>query len=127
MDFIIRTKEFLESELDLGASIEPASLSPEGRSIAIREAPGTIAQSYQNGENYNLNFQILARDSDFIGVTNLIHMITKKLNRLPNDSIVSQDGSFIFVTCRVTTLPNYVEKTNEGYIFTALFNAELEI
>jgi hypothetical protein len=128
MDFIFRLRDYLESNVTLNAPVAAGTLTTKPKSVAIRETPGSIPSRYiDKGKIYEFNFQVLVKDPDFVTASNTCHAINDKLDGLPNGSIVSQDGSFIFVTCQTYTTPNWVEQNEHGeHIYTALFAAELE-
>lgn len=128
MDFILRLKDYVTNNVTLTAPIEPGLLNSDSQSIALRETPGNIPDRYwDKGKIHEYNFQFLVKDPSYMGASNQCHAIAEALDGLPPGSILSQDGSFSFITCEVYTTPNYVDKNDHGeIIFTALFAAQLE-
>ncbi|WP_338788811.1 minor capsid protein [Metabacillus sp. FJAT-53654] len=129
MDIIAQISKYLTDNASLNGLPVVSPLLNDGSSIAIRESPSSIANRYMNsGKTFNFQFQILVKDPSVINTRKIINDIFKKLDGLSNGAITSADGSFSFTKCECTTSPNFVEKTEQNYyIYTALFNAELEI
>lgn len=127
MDFLSKVKEYLESNLVLSAPIMTPLLSSDSSSIAIRQTPSSVNSRYASGKTYDLGFQVLVKDSSNPKAYNNCYAIYQALDGLSNGAIQSSDGSYIFVKCECSTLPNFVEKDEQNnYIYTALFTAELE-
>lgn len=128
MDFLDRLTDYIESNIALSTSIKWGVLSAESNSIAIRQAPSSNVDRYADkGKTFAYSFQILVKNTSILTAMNEIQAIADLLDELVNDAIVSQNASFKFIRCEVTTLPNWVEKTDHNeHIYTALFSAELE-
>jgi hypothetical protein len=128
LDFLARVKDYLAANVELNAPITTPILSADSSSIAIRQTPSSMNSRYVEGKISNFSFQVLVKDTSHVKAYNTIQAIFMALDGLPKGSIVSNDGSFSFVKCECTTFPNFVEKNDKNeYIYTAIFNAELEI
>ena len=126
MDLLDRVMEYLEANVSLNAPIVPGLLG-EGSSIAIRLTPGSINTRFITGFNADVGFQILVQDKNHLKCVKVTEDIFRALDGLSRKDLVSQDDSFKLVHLTCSTLPNFVEKTNQGlYIYTAIFNAEIE-
>jgi Bacteriophage minor capsid protein len=97
--------------------------------VAIRETPSSVANRYLNTDKtINFQFQILVKNPSIIKAREIINDIFNKLDGLPQSVITSADGSFFMSKCECTTLPNWVEMNEKNeHIYTAIFNAELEL
>ena len=130
MDFLDRVKEYLETELSLPYPIIVGVLGAESPSIAIRQTPSAVIDRYvDRGKTFEFSFQVLMKDKGRkqVNVIDTMSRIFDLLDGLPSGSITSNDGSFNFVTCECSTLPNFVEKTDhDEYIYTSIYTAELE-
>src|SRR5690554_6355483 len=130
MDFLDRVKEYLETELSLPYPIIVGVLGAESPSIAIRQAPSAVIDRYADrGKTFEFSFQVLMKDKGRkqINVIDTMSRIFDLLDGLPSGSITSNDGSFNFVTCECSTLPNFVEKTDHNeYIYTNIYTTDLE-
>ncbi|WP_161491008.1 minor capsid protein [Anoxybacillus sp. UARK-01] len=128
MDFLARVKDYLAANIELNAPITTPILSVDSSSIAIRQTPSSINSRYVEGKITNFSFQVLVKDTSHVKAYNTIQAVFKALDGLPKGSITSYDGSFSFIKCECTTLPNFVEKTDKNeYIYTAIFQSELEV
>ncbi|MBB6446458.1 minor capsid protein [Bacillus benzoevorans] len=128
MDFLARVKDYLTANVALNAPIDTPLLSANSSSIAIRQTPSAVNSRYVDGKTLNFSFQVLVKDISNIKAYNTIQAIFTALDGLLKGSIVSNDGSFIFVKCECSTLPNFVEQDGKlCYIYTAIFTAELSI
>lgn len=128
MDFIARIKDYLTANVVLNAPIVTPLLSTDTSSIAIRQTPSSMNSRYVVGKTLNFSFQVLVKDLSHVKAYNTIQAIFKSLDGLPKGSIMSEDGSFSFVKCECSTLPNFVEKTDKlEHVYTAIFTAELEL
>ena len=126
MDLLDRVMDYLESNVNLNASITPALLG-SGSSIALRLTPGSINTRFIEGFNADIGFQILAQDANHLRCIGVIEDIFRALEGLSKNDLVSQNNSFKLVSLKCTTLPNFVEKTEKGlFVYTALFSAEIE-
>jgi hypothetical protein len=129
MDFLDRVKEYLQANVTLNAPIVFGVLDAASSSIAIRQTPSSVLNRYSDsGKTFIFAFQVLVKDKNHKTAYDTIQAIFEALDGLPNDAIVSNDGSFTFVKCECYTLPNFVEKTeHDEYIYTAIFQSELEV
>jgi Bacteriophage minor capsid protein len=124
---MLRTKEYLETNLSLIAPIATPLLSSDSKSIAIRPTPSTPNEPYlDRDKTFNFAFQILVKDPNNMTAYQQCHDIYNALDELPRGSIQSQNGSFFMLRCSCSTIPNWVEQNEHGeHIYTALFNTEL--
>lgn len=126
MDLLDRVMDYLEVNVTLNAPIVPGSLG-NGSSVAIRLTPGSVNTRFIAGFNADVGFQILVQDSKHLKCVGVTEDIFRALEGLSKDDLVSHDDSFRLVSLKCTTLPNFVEQTETGlYVYTALFNAEIE-
>ena|SRR5690554_3991436 len=128
MDFLIRAKEFIESNLDLYSNVA-LGLLLDGDSIAIRPTPSTPPLRYlEKSKVTTYQFQILTKHQVGYTAYQELEKINDLLDGLENGAITSSDSSFILNKCEVYTSPNFVEKTEGGeQIYTAIYQAELYI
>ncbi|WP_054634819.1 minor capsid protein [Thalassobacillus sp. C254] len=128
MDFLNSVKQYIEQKINLfGAPIEVGTLSA-GNSVAIRPTPATPPTKYlTGGRNYTYQFQILVQHSENRLAHDTCQAIENLIDGLTNGAINSSDGSFVFNYSDVYTTTNWVERTNDGPIYTAIFQADLYI
>lgn len=129
MDIIAQISKYLTNNVTLNAPITSPVLKSDNSSVAIRETPSSVSNRYMNtSKTFDFQFQILVKDLSVIKARNTINSIFLKLDGLPRGAITSADGSFLMTKCECTTSPNWVEETEHNeHIFTAIFNAELEL
>lgn len=100
----------------------------KAKTICLRLYPTGPADKYLNGGKIrNVGFQIIARNENQIELIDTLQYIADKLDAMKSDTIVSSNGSFELINCNITTELNFVERDNQGWVYTALFNAELFI
>lgn len=123
MDFLERLKEFTESLTYTPSTIEIGLYNEDHNSIALRPSPSNINERYL-GKNkiYQYSFQVLIHDTNNY---NAYQNTQKLLDEFESMNIQSLNNSFLLVSCKCTTVPNFVQKTNNGFLWTAIFNAEL--
>lgn len=128
MDFLDRLKEVINANIVLNAPLKIGMLEPKGSAAAMRTVSSGIKTKYLNGDTvYHVAVQFLIQDADQRLVVNLLDELTQFMDRLKKDSIVSQDGSFIFNAASVSVLPNFVQKSaNDEYVYTAIYVSEIE-
>lgn len=126
MDFLDRVCDYLEQNLSLYTKIRVGILG-SGDSIAIRPTPGMPPQKYLTGDRVRTYaFQVLTQHQSPKVALETLEAITRALQSLENGAIVSQDGSFVFVSCEAYTQPNFVEVTSQGtHVYSAIFYAEI--
>lgn len=128
LDFLDRLKEFLEESTSVSVPISIGTYKENGHDIAIRPSPSNIDVRYMDKNKvYEFGFQILVHHRDNMTAYREIERIRATLENLSSDSITSNNGSFKLITMQCTTTPNYVQKTNHGVLWTALFVAEIHI
>ena len=128
LDFLDRLKEFLEGSISIPTPISIGTYKENGHDIAIRPSPSNIDIRYMNKNKvYAFGFQILVHHRENITAYREIERIRATLEDLSSDSITSNNGSFELISMQCTTTPNYVQKTNHGVLWTALFVAEIHI
>lgn len=129
MDFIKQISSFITSNLALNAPIVSPVLKSDPSSIAIRETPSSVGNRYLNeSKTLEFQFQILVKDPNVITARNTINSIFMLLDGLSKGAVTSSDGSFFMSKCECYTLPNWVETNEQNeHIYTAIFNAQLEL
>lgn len=126
MDFLDR---LIDKVADIGtfagSNIDVGTLSSDN-CLCIRPAPSAQPLKYYDFSSYVFfNFQVLVRHSEQPMSYNTMQKVTSILDNLVKGDITSHNDSFNFIKCRVTTPTNFVEVDNHGFIYTALFQAEL--
>lgn len=126
MDFLERMKEYIEHNISIFKSTLSIGTLKADEDIALVPVPGTSpTKNLDMKRNYVFPFQILVRHSKERISYTTCQEIADKLGILTNGAVTSGDGSFDFVNCDVYVTPNFVEKTPEGFTYTAMFQAEL--
>ena len=128
LDFLDRLKEFLEGITLISTPISIGTYKENGHDVAIRPSPSNIDTRYMDKNKvYAFGFQILVHHRENVIAYREIERIRATLEDLSSDSITSNNGSFKLISMQCTTTPNYVQKTNHGALWTALFVAEIHI
>ncbi|WP_194841341.1 phage tail terminator protein [Salinibacillus xinjiangensis] len=128
MDFLDRLKEHIEGLSFTPSTVGIGMYQEDGNSVAIRPSPANPNERYMNkGKIYPFSFQILVHHQENVTAYDTIEKINSNLDNLVPGAITSSDGSFNLVTMQCTTTPNYVQKTSYGVLWTALFEAELDM
>ncbi|MBO1515604.1 minor capsid protein [Metabacillus bambusae] len=129
MDIVAQITTYLKNNANLNGLPVVSPLLGSGNSIAIRETPSSVESRYLNADKtINFQFQILVKHDGAMQVRNIINDIFNILDGLSQGVITSANGSFFMSSCECTTLPNFVEQTDQDfYVYTAIFNAELEL
>lgn len=126
MDFLDQMKQYIENNIPLFKKPLTVGQLKDGNDISILPIPSVKPiKNLDMSRNYIFAFQILVRHLDQNVSYATCQQISDKLDKLTNGAVTSGDGSFDFVICEVYTTPNWVEKTPEGHIYTAMFQAEL--
>lgn len=129
MEFINSLMDYIDANIDMGMNgSEPVKVKMpmlnEKNSVAIRLTPSTPTD-YIAGFTYEVGFQVLTKNNDQIKA---ITVLTNIFNALHGKPKVIVGEKFSCITLQCETLPNYVETTDDGfYIYTAIFNAEIDI
>lgn len=128
MDFLDRLKDFLEGLSFTPDVINIGSYRESGNDIAIRPTPTAIADQYQSKEKiYPFSFQVLVHMDNNIEAYTTIEKLRSELANLNSESIVSDNDSFDLITIECTSTPSYVQKTNYGSLWNAIFTADIHI
>ncbi|MFD2658627.1 phage tail terminator protein [Gracilibacillus thailandensis] len=128
MDFLQRLKEYTEQLSFTPSIIQIGTYQSDRNSVAIRPAPSNPDTKYFNkGMVYPFSFQILVHHKDNLIAYQMIEDLRSAYENLNSGAITSSDGSFSMILMECTTTPNYVQPTNYGNLYTALFQAELLI
>ena len=129
MEFLDAVMDYFDAHIDMGSNqkkavkVQSPSLG-SGNSVAIRSTPSAPIDYIQN-YNKESNFQVLVKQKDQLQAQQILDEIVDRLH-MKNNAIQGQGFRCILLRCY--TLPNWVETTEDGYyIYTALFNAEIEI
>ncbi|MFZ4452086.1 phage tail terminator protein [Salibacterium aidingense] len=126
MDFLERIKDYIEGNVSLYKTSLSVNMLKTGNDIAIRATPGAPNDRYVTGKTHTFQFQILTRHEVDKTAYEAVQAITTALDGLTNGAVTSSDGSFVFHTCEVYTLPNFIEETAHGEsIYAAMFEAEI--
>lgn len=129
MDFLDRVKSFVEENVDLSTFDRPylsIGLLKNSNDVSIALAPSPSPDKLLDGQRvYYCGFQIYVRHEDQRVAIGTCQAIESLLDGATNGAIKSEDGSFDLVRIDATTTTNFVEKTSEGYAYTAIFDAEL--
>lgn len=131
MDFLDRVVEYIETRIDMTAfdnSYISIGLlkSPNDIAVVMVPSPSPI-KTFGNCRIYTFGFQVYLRHENQRSAIETCQEIELTLDGLTNGAIVSRDDSFRFIKMDATTTTNFVEKTSEGYAYTAIFDAELQI
>ncbi|NPC91221.1 hypothetical protein HOO54_02865 [Bacillus sp. WMMC1349] len=127
MDFLERIKQYIETNVLFDQALNVGPLK-NGNSMSIRPTSGSQSvKSLDLGRSYTFPFQILVRHQESRTGYKTCQEIANKLDALTNGAVTSHDGSFDFIKCDLYTTPNWVERTPDGDIYTALFQAEIYI
>ena len=107
--------------------IKVGMLDIDEEGIAIRLIPSSPGERYVDGRSDMLQFQVYTKFQDQLEAISKMTEITNKLTYVNRGAIDTVGGDFTILTCDVYTSPNFVEKTdNMEYIYTALFQSEIE-
>lgn len=128
MDFLVVLKSHLEGLGLFSQTVEIGSFNSDGNGICLRTTPSQSPEKdLGNSLTYHFGFQILTRHNNHITSMNEMQDIALHVNELGKNDIVSVDNSFVLIKSRLNGAVNLVEKDTHGWIYTALFNAELHI
>lgn len=124
MEFLNDLMDYIDNNIDMGEGITiKMPLLDEKDSVAIRLLPSEPID-YIVGSTFNKSFQILTKYTNQLKAIQVLEDITTAIHRKTN---VINGDSYKVISMECSTLPNWVETTDDGYyIYTALFNAELE-
>ena len=128
MDFLPRLIEAIETNVAMNSPIRIGILEPSASAAALRTVSSGVISRYMDGSTlYHTAFQVLIQDADQERAVNVLDSITDYLDSLTQDSIISGNDSFNFITSSVSVLPNFVQKTaNDEYVYTAIYAAQIE-
>jgi hypothetical protein len=123
-EFLLSLADHLEAQLTLFAPVKIGSLDLEPKAISIRQAPAPAGVRYMNRSMIkNVTVQLLAKSESQGEVMDTMELMTQSLELSSGELTVT---GYDFIKCGVYTEPNFVEKTsNNEYLYTALFQAEL--
>ncbi|NUJ19283.1 hypothetical protein FKN04_22380 [Bacillus glycinifermentans] len=126
MDFLNQIKKYIETNIPVFKTPLSVGALLDGDDIAIVAIPGIQPnKNLDLSRNYVFPFQILVRHAKSSISYSTCQTIADHLDTLTNGAVTSGDGSFNFVKCDLYTTPNFVERTADGDIYTAMFQAEL--
>jgi hypothetical protein len=129
LDFLERLKEHMEGLEFTPSVIEIGAQRIDGNSVAIRPSPSNIdTRDMGKGKIYPFNFQVLSHHSSGLVAYNLLNKIFEAYD-LPKDDLIvtSNNDSFTLISCMCSTVPNFIETTTHGSLWSAVFQAELYI
>lgn len=126
VDFLEAVKAYINKPLPVNAPIKFGGLDITETGVAIRIIPSGAGERYFEGRTDLVNFQILVKLKGQAETINKISVIAGKLTQVERGEIPFPGGQYEILSCDVYTPPNEVERTKEGYIWTALFSAEIE-
>ena len=128
MDFLNRLKEYLEGLPFTPSVIRIGTFDENTDSIALRLSPGSINdRDLESGKVYNFSFQILVHKKNHLVAYETIMKIMNELDNIDKSKINTDESKYYLILIECTTTPNYVQKTNYGELYTAIFNAELYV
>lgn len=124
MEFLDDLMDYIDNNIDMGEGITiKMPLLDENDSVAIRLLPSEL-NDYIVGSTFNKSFQLLTKYKDQRKAIQVLEDITAAFHGKAN---IIHGDSYEVVSMECTTSTNWVETTDEGfYIYTALFNAEIE-
>lgn len=126
MDFLEQTKLYIEQNFTLFKPTLSVGLLFNSNDICIRPTPSAPSEKQLDyGRCFYYGFQILVRHDDQLIAYQTCFDILNGLDVLQNCAIQSGDSSFSFIKNDVTTPVNFVERDQEGTIYTFLCTAEL--
>lgn len=128
IDFLQRLKDHMEGLLYTPPTVSIGLYNESGNSVAIRPSPANINERHMNkGKIYPFNVQILVHNRENDVAYSTIEKLFNEYDNISNGAITSSDGSFDLISVNFTTTPNFVQKSSYGYLWTAIFQAELYI
>lgn len=129
MDFIDRTLDYLEGNLDLFARFTVDFMPEKNKSLTIRRTPSAPSARFMDGSRDDvISFQILVKHPRQTEAIKTLQDIIDTLESLEEGTIQSVNGSFDFINCDLYTNMTLVERDErKNFIYTALFNANLFI
>src|SRR5690625_2420719 len=102
MDFLDRLIDYIETQLDLEVPITVGKLDKKETAISVRPTPSsTISRSMDMGSTFEYTFQVLVKNPNQFKTIKLVTEIAYLLDGLPNGTIKSSDGSFIFIKSEI--------------------------
>ena len=128
MNFLDAVMDYMDNQIDLGKNETQDVFATmphlgEENSVAVRLIPSAPID-YIAGFIYEVGFQVLVKNKNQIKAITVATDIFTDLHH-GQAQIAGEGFRCISVAC--TTLPNWVETTEDGYhIYTALFKAEIE-
>ena len=126
MDFINVLKADIESKAYTPAVVEIGTFNEDGEAVAIRVSPSNINERYmQKGKNYPFSFQLLIHYASNFQAYSVAQKLVDDYDGATH--LTSSDGSYTLTSLYVTTTPNFVEKTDNGSLYTMMCEAELYI
>lgn len=126
MDFLERLKADMEGLPFTPSVVEIGQYNEDGNSVSIRPAPSNIdVRDMAKGKIYPFSFQILCHHKNNLTAYQMLRDIVHEYDL--KKVITSANESYILIAIKCTTTPNFVETTNYGALWTALFEAELYI
>lgn len=125
--FIDSVIAYVNSPVVVHDPIKVGVLDIDEEGVAIRLIPGPAGERHFEGHTDVVHFQVYTKNRNQLEAIDKITTITNKLTYVNRGRIATIGGAFTILTCDVYTSPNFVEKTdNNEYIYTALFQAEIE-
>jgi hypothetical protein len=127
MDFLERLKADMEALTFTPSTVEIGMYNEDGNSVSIRPAPSNIdVRDMAQGKIYPFSFQVLSHHKNNLTAYQLLQDLVSEYDDVKK-IITSSDNSFVMLSVKCTTTPNYVESTSYGALWTAIFEAELYI
>lgn len=126
MDFLERVQDYLEALTFTPSSVDVGIL--EGEGVGIKPTPEGVADRHYEGSTVRTyGVQILVCNQSIVLAESMMERIAKRMDGLPDKSIVSSDDSFEFVMSEVYSQPQFIERTSSGYLFSCMVQATLYI
>lgn len=128
MDFLEQMKLYIETNFALFKPTLSVGLLFNTNDICIRPTPSAPSEKQLNYDQcFYYGFQILVRHKDQLIAYQTCLDLLMGLNVLQNCAVTSGNDSFSFIKNDVTTPINFVERDQEGSIYTFLCTSELNL
>lgn len=133
MDYLQKLKGFIESIEGVSVFLESKDgidlgAMTDGVSICLVPAPsGNMTVYLDRSKSKFISFQILSRHPDQLFAYDILSKIANELQSAGTIHLMSDNESFKFINCTISSEPNYLEKSNHGWTYTSMFTSDLFI
>lgn len=126
MDYFEQLKQYIEDNFTLFKPTLSVGLLLNSNDICIRPTPSAPSEKYLDYSRcYYFGFQVLVRHINQMTAYQTCMSLANGLDVLQNCAIESGDNSFEFIKNELSTTVNFVERDQEGSIYTFLCTSEL--